>query len=72
MFIIGGGGGKPPLPVIPENGGGGGGPPLPLIFGNGGGGGGGMRPGKMIDLDFSFSKRQAGGGIKISKSKRSK
>ncbi len=71
MFIIGGGGGKPPLPVIPENGGGGGGPPLPPIFGNGGGGGG-MRPGKMIDLDFSFSKRQAGGGIKISKSKRSK
>jgi len=66
MFIIGGGGGKPPLSVIPGNGGGGG-PPLPAIPGNGGGGGGtppsdiiggadGTKPGKMISFDFSFRK----------------
>ncbi len=67
MFIIGRGGGKPPLSVIPGNGGGGG-PPLPAIPGNGGGGGGGTppsdiiggadgtKPGKMISFDFSFRK----------------
>jgi hypothetical protein len=43
-FIIGGGGGAPPIPGIPGNGGGGGGPPLPNIPGNGGGGGGGGPP----------------------------